>query len=178
MKILCVNGSPRVGKDLFCKYAYENRGMVYSYSTIDEVKKLALQLGWDGQKDAKGRKFLSDLKDALTTYSDLPRKYVLEQIEQILTLYKRSDNSDVIFLVQMREPAEIERWKNLHGARSVCITRDDATMVTEWGNHADDETMFYHYDYYLTNASNKEAWKEKSVNFIDKIRKEKWESRI
>ena len=81
MKIICVNGYARSGKDTFCNFAFYHRGLVYTYSTIDEVKKLAKKIGWDGEKDAKGRKFLSDLKDCLTEYNDLPNRYILKQIQ-------------------------------------------------------------------------------------------------
>lgn len=179
MKILIVNGPPRSGKDLFCKAICNKKGFVYHYSTIDEVKKLAYHLGWDGEKDEAGRKFLSDLKDALTAYNDLPRNFVLQQIQKQIEennkeSYLISDHA--LFLVQSREPADIDRWVKENNAKSLCIYRYD--LLRPWGNHADDNIGQYHYDYYLHNGGTIEEWETKSLNFIDKIRSEKWESHI
>jgi hypothetical protein len=181
MKILVVNGKPLSGKDVFCQTIYEKRGLVFPYSTIDEVKLLATQLGWDGVKDEKGRKFLSDLKDAMTAYNDLPREYVLKQIKQKCELYRSTPEiiDDMIFLIQSRESTDIERWEKENGARSLLIIKKlETTDVTHWRNHADDEVWNHSYHYRLKNFDDLETWKTISLEFIDKIRKEKWESHI
>ena len=41
-------------------------------STITYVKDIAKTIGWDGGKSPADRRFLSDLKDALTRWKDLP----------------------------------------------------------------------------------------------------------
>lgn len=177
MKIICVNGYARSGKDTFCNFAFYNRGTVYPFSTIDEIKKIALQFGWDGQKDAKGRKFLSDLKDCLTEYNDFPTNYIITQIKRHLTIFRDEELYDgAIFLVQMREPKEIKRWKEEFGAKALLITRPDSEK--EWGNHADDEVLNAEYDYKLENDSDLKDWELKTINFIDNVRKEKWESHL
>ena len=43
-------------------------------STVDKVKEIAAECGWDGVKSPKNRKFLSDLKDLLTEWGDVPYK--------------------------------------------------------------------------------------------------------
>lgn len=174
MKIICVNGYARSGKDTFCNMAFFNRGLVYYYSTIDEVKKFAKILGWDGKKDEKGRKLLSDLKDCLTEYNDLPNKYVLAQIKRKLSIIIDPDNS--IFLVQMREPKEIKQWCKNYNAKSLLIRRP--AIEKKWGNHADDGVLTNEYDYTIYNDSTIEDLKEKTIDFIDKVRKEDWESYI
>lgn len=174
MKILIVNGLPRAGKSLFCNYAFRNRGLVYPMSTIDEVKRLALLLGWDGEKDEKGRKFLSDLKDSLTSYNDLPRRHVLEQIDKINKVSLDSDNT--IFLIVAREPKEIAKWKEENNAKSLFIYRQEVDR--SWGNHADDNVSNYDYDYYLNNSLDEEYWENRTIEFIDQIRNENWESHI
>lgn len=176
MKILIINGAPSSGKSLFCNYALMYRELVYSYSTIDEVKELARLLGWDGVKDKKGRKFLSDLKDALTEYNDLPRKHLEKQICEKLMECKSLENN-ALFLIQMREPKEIQKWVDLYGAKTLLIKRPD-TLKKEWDNHADDEVLNYKYDYELLNTKTKEDWKEEAIEFIDMVRKEEWESTI
>ena len=179
MKIIVVNGPPRSGKDLFCQFAVFYRNQIYNFSTIDEVKKLAKILGWDGIKDAKGRKFLSDLKDAMSEYNDLPREYVLKQIEKecnLLNLQYPMGAHRAIFFVQAREPEEIDRWVTVNGAKSLFITRPN--IEQKWGNHADDEVFDYDYDYLLINNGTKAEWAEKTREFIDKIREERWQSHL
>ena len=179
MKILIINGLPRSGKDTFCETAYYNRGLVYPISTIDRIKQIALFAGWSGEKDAKGRKLLSDIKDALTLYNDLPRNYVLDYIRTKTDWLDNTfmvGSNDAIFLVQSREPEDIKRWKELNGAKSLYISREDVQQV--WGNHADDNAADYGYDYYLTNNGTIFEWEQKTVEFIDKIRNEKWESHV
>ena len=178
MKILIVNGKARSGKDSFCEYAHDNHGLVYPISTVDRVKQVALFAGWSGEKDERGRKFLSDLKDAMSEYGDLPRNYVLDWMRQRLNTSENSmiGTDDVIFLVHAREPADIKRWVEENGARALLIHRPEAEK--SWGNHADDEVENYDYHYYLTNDGTLEEWEKKSVDFIDRIRKENWESKI
>ena len=175
MKLLVVNGAPRVGKDLFCYYAFINRGLVYPISTIDWVKEIALSIGWDGVKDERGRKFLSDLKDITSVYDDLPRKHVLEEIQNCCEAI--GDNQkDAIFLIQAREPEDIKRWVEEHDAKTLFIYREGLNRT--WGNHADDEVGNYEYDYYLNNGLDKFYWETRTVEFIDEIRREKWESHL
>lgn len=174
MKILVVNGKPRSGKDTFCRSAERNCGLVYPISTIDVVKQIALIAGWHGEKDEKARKFLSDLKDIMTEYNDMPHEYVTQFIKQQIAM--REDNTDTIFLVQSREAEDIQRWVDENNAFTVCISRPDIKHA--WGNHADDDIDNYVYDYYLVNDKTEEEWICKSINFINKIKKQKWESHI
>lgn len=64
--IFVINGPARTGKDTFVNIYREERkkDLVYTYniSTVDFVKTIAKECGWDGTKDEKNRKFLSNLK--------------------------------------------------------------------------------------------------------------------
>ena len=63
MIVLIVNGAPQAGKTTFNEMLKDMAdGEVKIYSSIDYVKMIAFTLGWDGIKDDKGRKLLSDLK--------------------------------------------------------------------------------------------------------------------
>ena len=73
LKVLAINGAPGSGKTTFENMLAKEMGRYYdSRSTIDLVKQVAKLCGWDGTKDLKSRKFLSDLKDLLTEYNDAP----------------------------------------------------------------------------------------------------------
>ena len=132
-----------------------------------------------GQKDAKGRKFLSDLKDAMSEYDDIPHFYVYEYIKNRIDLLNHNDTIDVdnaIFLIQSREPEDIQRWVDECGAKTLLIYREDTAQ--DWGNHADDEVSNYKYDYMLFNNGTLEDWECRTVKFIETIRKEDWESYV
>lgn len=68
LKIVIVNGAPGSGKTSFENFCQEIMGdFCQIRSTIDLVKEIAtIYAQWDGKKDLKSRKFLSDLKDLLT----------------------------------------------------------------------------------------------------------------
>ena len=53
MTIFIINGHGGAGKDSFIKYFTEKVGINYvlNISTVDYVKKIATQLGWQSQKD-------------------------------------------------------------------------------------------------------------------------------
>ena len=50
-------------------------------STVDFVKEVAKFCGWNGQKTPKDRKFLSDLKNILTQWNDIPYKDIIGSYE-------------------------------------------------------------------------------------------------
>ena len=177
MKILVLNGMPRSGKSTFCEYAFENRGQVYSMSTIDRIKQVALFAGWHGEKDAKSRKMLSDLKDLFTEYNDLPHQSVLNDMNYRLTMYEacKLPTENIIFIVESREPEDLERWENEYGARSVLVTKPG--LVHEASNHADGDVKLHNYHYHIINNGDLDEWKLSTVGFIDKIRNEDWYSK-
>lgn len=180
MKILIINGKPRTGKTTFCKAATQKCGLVYYYSTIDEVKRLAELIGWDRQKDAKGRKFLSNLKDILTEYTDLPHQHLIKQIQQHCEKYKNTPEiiNNLIFLIESREPDDIDRWRKEHNAKAILIKNNSELDNQVWSNHADDEVFDCIYDYIIENDEPLEEWEETAAWFIREIKRDKWESHV
>ena len=72
LRIVIVNGMPGSGKTTFENFCKEHLGAYCEIiSTIDIIKEMARFGGWNGEKDSKSRKLLSDLKDLWTNYNDL-----------------------------------------------------------------------------------------------------------
>ena len=63
--IIIINGCGGVGKDTFVNMCAKYTSVV-NYSSVKEIKEIAKYIGWDGSKEERDRKFLSDLK-LLTT---------------------------------------------------------------------------------------------------------------
>lgn len=182
MKILCINGSPTAGKDSFVAFCGgENQG-IYSYSMVDGVKEIARRVHWDGSKELRDRKFLSDLKDLVDDYNDFSFKNVESKISGAYNYYSRywidynNEEKEAIFFVHAREPKDIQRWKDEHGARALIIRRTD--VEGEYGNHADDQVFDYEYDYCIWNNETLDMLYDTAQRFIKDIRKEDWESHI
>ena len=103
MSIYIVNGAPGAGKTTFENNVEKITGDRFCYilSTITPITEIARNVGWNGTKDLKSRKFLSDLKDLLTEWNDYPFKYICEEVKRIegcWTEYGINPKSIVFFI--------------------------------------------------------------------------------
>lgn len=178
MKVIIINGYASTGKDAFIEACAENEDLdIYNISTIDYVKGYAELAGWDGVKDDRGRAFLSDLKDAMTKYDDIPVRKIKETIETILLPYNnyKESTDGVIIFIHCREPEEIERLRADLNAQTLLVRRPEAEEQ-QFSNHADQEVFNYDYDYTYWNVYDLETLKEDALNFINFIAKQDWHS--
>lgn len=141
--IYVVNGFPGSGKttfeDMICEIT--ERGYGYKFSTIDPVKEIASKFGWDGTKDAKNRKFLSDLKDLLTEWNDIPYKEVERKVLLVKSEFEEYglNFDECAIFIDCREPSEIDKFKERLGAKTMLILRDEDTQK----NKAIMQTVMY-----------------------------------
>ena len=110
-RIFIINGSGGVGKDTFVELvSTELNDMlkkfhtVINFSSVDRVKEIAREIGWEGEKLEKDRKFLSDLKILTSEYCDMP----FESMKNKVTEFIKDEESKFLFL-HIREPEEITR---------------------------------------------------------------------
>ena len=172
LKIVIVNGAPGSGKTSFESFCQNKMGDYCQIrSTVDLVKEIALfYTGWNGEKDLKSRKFLSDLKDLLSQFNDVPFKDIVrfkDVWEDELDMYGVKEHSHVLF-VDSREPEEIMRFKRELGAITVLIRRTDAEQAAT-SNHADANVLNCEYDYEIDNNGSLEELHKKADQFLDLI---------
>ena len=173
MKIFIVNGFPESGKTTFEDYCKEkliqgpHRNKVYYFSTITNVKRLAEEIGWDGKKTPKDRKFLSDLKDLLTEYNDYPYHSVKKEIQKIITK-TGGKTKDYIFFIDCREPQEIKKIAKDLRAETICIRRPEVESIIQ-SNHADSEILSIDYDYYIWNKGTLKDFENNIDIFINEV---------
>ena len=139
-KFIIINGSAGVGKDEVVKQCSIIKKNVFSLSTVDFVKQIAVLCGWNKEKNEKSRKFLSDLKDAMTNYDDIPTKKILERVKSL-------DN--YVIFIHCREPDEVEKLRNLLDATTLLVKNKNVEKIET--NHADREVENYDYDYIINN---------------------------
>ncbi len=162
MKIFIVNGKSGAGKTTFEHLVAEHGGTnnIVIYSTITPVKIIANSFGWDGTKTSKDRKMLSDLKDLLTEWNDIPYKRVCEVIE-----HSKIHNKEAIF-IDCREPEEIARFVKDFGATTIYVDRKD--HVGETNNHADANVENYNYDIVIYNDDGLAELFNKAKDFYER----------
>lgn len=123
--IVIINGIGGSGKSTFVqeciKYSDDKR-RIYEFSTVDYVKKIARVCGWNGEKEERDRKFLSDLKFALADWRDLPIKYVFDEIEEEIEKYKFTDTR-FIFFINSREQKDHIKISQMAEERGFSVER-------------------------------------------------------
>lgn len=161
MKVVIVNGYPLAGKDTFCEFCcweltrLKLRGQIVS--SIQPAKEAARILGWDGAKDAKGRAFLSDLKDLSIQAYDGPLNYLRRCVT----------TSDAAALFMMiREPEEIQKAQREFNAITVLVHRGQDNSAAH-SNHADAGVEGAHYARVILNTGSLQQLREKASAFTN-----------
>jgi hypothetical protein len=162
---IVINGRGGVGKDTLCDCAAAAY-RVRNISSVDPIKAIARMHGWNGEKDLKSRKFLSDLKRVFTEYNDLPNRYMMQQHAEFLAC------DEQILFVHIRESDQIASFVKLmegHTVLTLLIRRDDGKPVGHYGNVSDDDVESYPYDYYYDNNAPLEETPALFANLIAKM---------
>ncbi len=162
-QIFVINGLPRSGKDTFvnefnCIYNQcISLAHVHNYSLVHNVKEIAKKIGWNGEKDDKSRKFLSDLKDLTDKYNNFSLNATIKEIEAFLYNEEEMTSNSFLF-IHARDPQDIEFICNKYNAKSILIRRLGNEIIdrhSEYSNHADCNVYDYTYDYEITNPGTK-----------------------
>ena len=168
MKIFVINGMPRSGKSTFVNFCLDELGAWgKEVSTVDFVKQLAIECGWDGTKTPQNRKFLSDLKDLLTHWGDVPYKKIMEEKRIWEFSFQQFDipTKDCFFFIHCREPEEIRKFVDRNGAESILIRRESVENE-EQSNHADADVFKFAYDFVIENNGNLKELQDKAKKFL------------
>ena len=157
-KIFIINGPAGAGKDTFVSMVGSLVPSV-NYSSVVLVKEAAKILGWEGGKDDKDRKFLSDLKDLSTAYSSAIFKDILERAERF-----RNDDINEFMFIHIREIPEISTLAKVLDAKTILITR--IGVDPNKSNTADANVLNYDYDIIIHNDGTLGEFKLKAEEFV------------
>ena len=75
-RIVIINGKGTSGKDTFANIVNKS-APTENYLSIDLIRKVATQLGYNGGKTMKDRNFLSDMKVLASEYNEKKKKNLL-----------------------------------------------------------------------------------------------------
>ena len=135
---------------------------VINFSSVDKVKQIAKEIGWNGKKTEKDRRFLSDLKILTSKYCDMPFQSMKEKFNEF-----QSNNDSVFLFLHIREPEEIVRSVKTFNAKTILIRRNSVKHITS--NMADENVFNYNYDFVIDNDGTIKELKDKAKEFIKKV---------
>lgn len=163
---LVINGAGGVGKDTLCELAAKHF-KIQNISSITPIKEIAALCGWNGSKDNKSRKFLSDLKNLCVEYNDYPTAWVKKRYDEFL-----ASDSNILF-VHIREPREIAKFVAATGgtAKTLLVRGGKRASNEKYGNFSDDGVENYSYDYYFLNENSLEEAERDFVALLNEILK-------
>lgn len=174
MQVVIINGHGEAGKDTFVQYCADYVGINYvlNISTVDFIKSIARQLGWNGQKDNQSRKALSNLKDMATAWGDIP---FIDIFRRTWNFYDELTSFGVqgkgFVFIHCREPEEIQKIKDKINLPTVTLLiRRPGNYHYE--NHADNNVENYQYDYIINNDGTLQDLRMAAKAFIDEIKKQ------
>ena len=189
-KVVIINGKPQSGKDTFCKYAQgycddDESANTLIISSVDPLKEMLTQLGWDGTKTDKIRDMLMDMKQLWVQNQDGPTMFLFNNI---LEFHKACTGEDNIVFVHIREPEEIKKLVNaLTGFESMGIDVISLLVIREGGEdtpnqpaetrRSDDEALInsYVYDVTINNDEDLIKLQELAAEFVDKLLEDEYE---
>jgi len=163
--IVVINGGAGVGKDTFISFFGKYVPTAYIH-IADFAKTIARSIGWNGRKDEKGRRLLSDIKVAIDNYNDGNFNKICEETEKFLSDHSEYAGKQCLYIA-MREPADIERFQAKYKATSLLIVNNNVTPITS--NIGDAGVSGYNYDYVITNNGSLEALDYKAEDFAKNI---------
>ena len=189
-KVVIINGKPQSGKDTFCKYAQgycddDESANTLIISSVDPLKEMLTQLGWDGTKTDKIRDMLMDMKQLWVQNQDGPTMFLFNNI---LEFHKACTGEDNIVFVHIREPEEIKKLVNaLTGFESMGIDvisllvirkgEEDTPSQPAETRRSDDEELINSYEYDVTINNDEDLIKlqELAAEFVDKLLEDEYE---
>ena len=189
-KVVIINGKPQSGKDTFCKYAQgycddDESANTLIISSVDPLKNMLTQLGWDGTKTDKIRDMLMDMKQLWVQNQDGPTMFLFNNI---LEFHKACTGEDNIVFVHIREPEEIKKLVNaLTGFESMGIDVISLLVIRKGGEdtpnqpaetrRSDDEALINSYEYDVTINNDEDLIKlqELAAEFVDKLLEDEYE---
>lgn len=166
-RILVISGSASVGKDTFASILSQHVS-VRTVHIADKAKKVARSIGWNGKKDEKGRKLLSDLKIAIDEFDDGCYKYVCNESTKFIKNLAEYRGIECL-CIMMREPKDISRFVQNYNAVTVCVINRQKSVPHNIG---DESVGNYEYDHIIDNSHSLKKFEDTISDFYKSVFKE------
>lgn len=161
MELILISGKAQHGKDTLAemiKYHYESMtsSKVKTLAFADTLKGLAKQIGWNGEKNDKGRTLLQDLGDTIKAYHGLDF-FSQETLKRIILDYELEPSKvkthDLYIITDWRFDYELTPLE-MFDPITIRVNRPyfDNGLSPEQKNHASERNLDdYEFDYTIKN---------------------------
>jgi hypothetical protein len=179
-KVVIINGTPQSGKDTLVNLATDYCNVnecanILNLSSVDPIKSVLAQFGWDGEKTDEIRDIMAGIKKLWVVAQNGPTMFLMNNILQFHMSHVGEDN---IVFCHIREPEEINKLKSIITGMDVVgidvttlfIIRDNQP-ISSITRYSDDPIVIsqYSYDNIILNNSDLVEYDYKVCNFIDKL---------
>lgn len=151
MKIIAISGKAGSGKDTFAEMLKKQGELISVRPLAEPVKKLAIELGWNGIKDVYGRQLLQNIGALFRAYDE---NYWVSSL--IHTIDHDCKHREGVIVPDCRYPNEIETLKTRFNVTTIRIVRPDFDngLTLKQKEHASETTLdTYGFDYVVYNNS-------------------------
>lgn len=130
---------------------------IKQYAMADKLKCVALSLGWNGEKDKKGRKFLQELGQCARNYDEnVWVDMVINQIKE----FNKVGLPHIDVITDIRFPNEIKQLENAFGDITVIrLTGRQADLGDNAKDISENALEDFRVDYEISNTSSLEYLK-------------------
>lgn len=158
--VYMISGKAGAGKDTAFALIKELLPSVERFAFADSLKETAKSLGWDGEKDEKGRKFLQNLGNTVRDYGeDIWANIVAGKILQC--------TSQTQVITDWRFPNEFEV---ISGLFSPVVTINIVGRAYDLGNNGNDISEHalegFKFDYVIDNSGTIAEFRQKLLGVI------------
>lgn len=171
MIIIVINGSAKSGKDKFVSFFKEISNLrVKNFSSIDKVKQVAeMCFNWNGKKDDKSRRLLSEMKKIWIDFNNGPFYNIIEKID-VDMIYSINNGKDInknVYFLHIREPKEIFKIKEKYKNCITLIIDKEVDFIPN--NNSDENINNFEYDYVVNNNGTISDLKIRAKEFLNFI---------
>lgn len=168
-KIILISGVGGSGKDTFVELLGKYIS-TQNNSSVDQIKEMATLIGWNGGKDERSRKFLSDLKVLCSEYNNAPMAYMLGLAS------KFNESQKELLCIHSREPKELCSMKLIlknmgFEVHTILVRRSCVKKITS--NMADKNVENFLYDHIIKNNGTMEELDGIARKFVKEVLNEK-----
>ena len=165
--LILISGKAGSGKDTFARFLPDYK----LYSFAGKVKEIAFKMGWNGYKDARGRKFLQDIGTLAREYDEAV------WVKKLCNILANNGNyPEKVAITDCRYPNEIEhmeKWAKHNGYTIATVRmerKNECNLTDEAKTHSSETALDdYTFQHVIINNVSLEELEQYAKSIAEKV---------